>query len=252
MSERRGYCPKCGRAGVCTWDCQREESVTAAEFRRDPSGTLQRATDRHDGLAITDESGRIVGVLSVPTDFADGPGESAELAAVRAWRANGWATDVVEVDLLLRMVDELTDERELKVALAKGIAKERDELRAKLGKLKCLHSDMADLYSKEKAKVSDALTTVDCWRRLQEATSIRAGELDAKLAEAEKLRGCAYAQADLFAERWHEERDRAEAAEARVLSMRDALRAGRDLIIEFLPDQKSTITMMGLALSEKP
>jgi len=44
------------------------EAVSSKEFRNDPAGTLQRATERPEGLTITDAKGRVVGVLSVPTD----------------------------------------------------------------------------------------------------------------------------------------------------------------------------------------
>jgi hypothetical protein len=42
--------------------------VSSKEFCKDPAGTFQRATERPEGLTITDARGRVVGVLSVPTD----------------------------------------------------------------------------------------------------------------------------------------------------------------------------------------
>lgn len=271
-------------------------TVTAEDFLADPSGVLQRATARP--VTVTDSDGRVVGVVSVPTDRQDeaptaaerplewarragvsAPGDSAELASpllgdarasdlladigcgpeaapgdspdLATWRnvfkfGEHFYTPAALVSggrALLRTVDELTvchrAEQNKRIAYHGMIGElegERDEMRAKLAEANNALTEVCKVTAglKERAGAAEAkLAEADVRRRNEVAEVLaraRNGEknwlasaeeargLRAKLSEAEE---CFRVADDLH----HKEWGRAEAAEARVKELEEALAA---------------------------
>ncbi len=164
MSERRiGYCPKCNRAGVCTWDC-------TAEMPEHPVKSL---------VCIH------CGAETFCPKCDEVPGESSELASARAVVADPFATDHYTANAivkagraLLRVVDELTEELRLDRAYREASLRERDELRAKLAEAMTL----ADKW-RGHCEVQSALAEVREERA--EAAEARVKELEARLDQWE-------------------------------------------------------------------
>jgi hypothetical protein len=223
------------------------DSVTAAAFRADPSGTLQRATERP--VTVTDDAGRVVGVLSVPTDRLDEPDE---LAATRSFIVEvNQSTEVYSqltysligaANTLLRMVDELRARvlEDDKVRARSGFVllamKERDELRARLSHAEDLvgcprdgelhvhilaHLDSHDQLTQERdelrAKLRESEARVTALRADLRAAIVEADERVAKVYRTWK--NCAAVEEQRYVDEYTRRvaaEQRTEAAEAKL------------------------------------